>query len=51
MDFLQREIKDGIRFSWNFWPCNKIGAARVVVPVGCLYTPLREIENMALVQY
>lgn len=23
----------------------------MVCPVGCLYTPLKEIENMALVQY
>ena len=51
MDFYQREQKDGIRFSWNFWPCNKIGQARIVVPVGCMYTPMKEIENMALVQY
>ena len=51
MDFQQREFQDGIRFSWNFWPCNKISATRVVCPVGCLYTPLKEIENMALVQY
>jgi len=51
MDFYQREQTDGVRFSWNFWPCNKINATRIVVPVGCLYTPLKEIENMALVQY
>lgn len=46
-----REMRDGIRFSWNHWPCNKVTAARVVVPVGCLYTPLKEIENMPLVNY
>lgn len=46
-----RETRDGIRFSWNHWPCNKVSAARVVVPVGCLYTPLKEIENMPLVNY
>jgi protein transport protein SEC23 len=51
MDVYQREQQDGIRFSWNFWPCNKVNAARIVVPPACLYTPLKEIENMALVQY
>ena len=51
MDFYQREQRDGIRFSWNFWPCNKIGAARIVAPVGCMYTPMKDIENLALVQY
>ena len=49
MDFYQREVLDGVRFSWNIWPANKVGAARVEVPVGCMYTPLKEIENMALV--
>jgi len=51
MDFYNAEMKDGVRFSWNFWPCNKINAARIVVPPACMYTPLKEIENMALVQY
>ena len=46
-----REMRDGIRFSWNHWPCNKVNAARIVVPIGCLYTPLKEIENMPLVNY
>ena len=46
-----REQRDGVRFSWNHWPCNKVAAARVVVPVGCMYTPLKEIENMPLVNY
>ena len=45
------EMRDGVRFSWNRWPCNKIGATRAVVPIGCLYTPLKEIENMQLVGY
>lgn len=46
-----REMRDGVRFSWNNWPCNKVTATRIVVPVGCLYTPLKEIEGMALVNY
>ena len=48
-EFYQREQLDGVRFSWNYWPSNKIGQQRVVVPVGALYTPLKEIENLALV--
>ena len=46
-----RELRDGVRFSWNNWPSNKVAATRVVVPVGCLYTPLKDIENMPLVNY
>ena len=51
MDFNQREMQDGIRFSWNYWPNTKIGATRVVLPVGALYTPLKEIEGSAPVEY
>lgn len=51
MDFNQREMQDGIRFSWNYWPNTKIGATRVVLPVGALYTPLKEIEGFAPVEY
>ena len=51
MDFYGKEMTDGVRFSWNFWPCNKVNAARAVVPVGCMYTPLKEIEEMGQVQY
>lgn len=51
MDFYQRETQDGVRFSWNYWPNTKIGATRVVIPVGALYTPLKEIEGMAPVEY
>lgn len=51
MDFYQREVQDGLRFSWNYWPCNKINEQRIIVPVGAVYTPLKEIENMMLVEY
>jgi len=50
-EFYNQEMVDGVRFSWNYWPCNKVGQTRVTVPVGALYTPLKEIENLALVQY
>lgn len=51
MDFYQREIQDGVRFSWNYWPCNKATEQKIVIPVGSIYTPLKEIENMPLVEY
>ena len=51
MDFYQRESQDGLRFSWNYWPCNKLTETRVVVPVGSIYTPLKEIEGLGLVEY
>mmetsp|Transcript_28195 Transcript_28195/g.63859 ORF Transcript_28195/g.63859 Transcript_28195/m.63859 type:complete len:770 (-) Transcript_28195:276-2585(-) len=45
-DFHGPEQKDGIRSSWNVWPSSRIEATRCVVPLGCLYTPLKRIENM-----
>eukprot|EP01038_Epipyxis_sp_PR26KG_P004705 gene4705-6605_t len=40
------EMRDGVRFSWNVWPSSRLEATRIVVPLGCLYTPLKRIENM-----
>lgn len=45
-DFHEMESKDGIRFSWNSWPCTKLEQTRSVVPVGCLYQPLKPIEGI-----
>jgi len=44
-------MQDGLRFSWNYWPNTKIGATRVAIPVGCLYTPLKEMEDKTPVEY
>lgn len=49
MDFDQEEERDGIRWSWNVWPSSRLEATRLVVPVGCMYTPLK--EGMPLVYY
>ena len=38
----QNEDRDGIRMSWNVWPSSKLEATRLVVNLGCLYTPLKE---------
>ena len=39
--FYQIEDKDGVRFSWNVWPSTKQEAANLVIPLGCMYTPLK----------
>ena len=46
LDFHLYEEQNGLRFSWNEWPATRGDAAKVVVPVGCLFTPLRHIESM-----
>ena len=48
------EDRDGVRFSWNMWPSSRLEATRIVVPVGCLLTPLKVQHPqyaLAAVQY
>ena len=45
------EATDGVRFSWNVWPSSRLEATRMVVPLGCMYTPLKAIENLPLLPY
>eukprot|EP00742_Colponemidia_sp_Colp-10_P002689 GILJ01002874.1.p1 GENE.GILJ01002874.1~~GILJ01002874.1.p1 ORF type:complete len:758 (+),score=106.72 GILJ01002874.1:32-2305(+) len=51
MDFAGPEARDGVRFAWNVWPASRLEATRVVVPMGCVYTPLKDIENLPVVEY
>ncbi|CCC68078.1 hypothetical protein NCAS_0A15200 [Naumovozyma castellii] len=51
MDFETNEDLNGVRFSWNVFPSTRTDAAKNVVPVGCLYTPLKELETVAPVVY
>jgi len=37
-----QENNEGVRFSWNVWPNTRVEATRNVVPVGCLFTPLKK---------
>ncbi|XP_076311704.1 transport protein Sec23 isoform X1 [Tachypleus tridentatus] len=51
-DFIQQnEDRDGIRFSWNVWPSSRLEATRLVVPLGSLFTPLKERPDLPPVQY
>lgn len=47
----QNEDRDGIRFSWNVWPSSRLEATRIVVPLSCLYTPLKERPDLPPIQY
>ena len=51
MDFHDIEAKDNIRLSWNYWPSTKIGATRISMPIGALYTPLKELEDQQPMEY
>ncbi|KAG6995412.1 protein transport protein sec23 [Physcia stellaris] len=45
------EDRDGIRLSWNTFPSSRMEASRLVVPIGALYTPLKEKPDTPLLQY
>lgn len=47
----QNEDRDGIRFTWNVWPASRIDATRLVVPLGCLYQPIKERADLPPIQY
>eukprot|EP01089_Gocevia_fonbrunei_P021955 TRINITY_DN8693_c0_g1_i1.p1 TRINITY_DN8693_c0_g1~~TRINITY_DN8693_c0_g1_i1.p1 ORF type:complete len:746 (+),score=179.00 TRINITY_DN8693_c0_g1_i1:39-2276(+) len=42
---------NGIRYSWNVWPTSRLESTRMVVPVGAMYTPLKKIPNMRVLNY
>uniref|UniRef100_A0A7S4RUH7 Protein transport protein SEC23 n=1 Tax=Alexandrium monilatum TaxID=311494 RepID=A0A7S4RUH7_9DINO len=37
--------------SWNVWPSTRLDATRIIVPLGCLYTPLKATDGLQLVEY
>jgi len=47
----QNEDRDGVRFSWNVWPSSRLEATRMVVPLSCLYTPLKERPDLPPIMY
>lgn len=47
----QNEDRDGIRFTWNVWPSSRIDATRLVVPLGCLYQPIKERPDLPPLPY
>lgn len=51
MNFEEIEEQDGTRFSWNVFPASRLDATRIVVPISCLYTPLRDREDLPPIYY
>ena len=47
----QNEERDGIRFTWNLWPLTRIESSRLVVPLSCLFTPLKERFDLPPLNY
>jgi len=51
MDMTAQDAANGTRMAWNIWPSTRLDATRIIVPVGCLYTPLKQTDNLTLVEY
>lgn len=51
MNFEEIEDRDGVRFSWNIWPVSRLDANKLVVPISCLYTPLKERQDIIPIPY
>jgi protein transport protein SEC23 len=51
MSFEDIEDQDGIRFSWNAFASSRVEATRMVAPISCMYTPLKEREEIPPVFY
>jgi protein transport protein SEC23 len=45
------EEREGLRLSWNVFPSSRMEASRLVVPIGALYTPLKELTDTPILQY
>jgi len=50
-NFEEIEEQDGTRFSWNVFPASRLDATRIVVPISCLYTPLKERDDLPPIYY
>lgn len=51
MDFEEAEDINGVRFAWNSFPSTKAEAAKIVVPTGVLYTPMKYREDLPIAAY
>lgn len=50
-EFLQLEMQDGVRMTWNVIPGTKQDAANCVVPVSAIYTPLNPNTEIPVLPY
>jgi len=53
MDFGAQEAIDGVRFTWNCWPIDRMEAARMsqTVPLAMMVTPLKRSASIQTVGY
>ncbi len=40
------EAQNGLRFTWNEWPATVVDAAKAIIPIAAIYTPMRFIAHI-----
>lgn len=51
MDIYENEDKNCVRHSWNILPSSRIEAAKMVLPIGTLISPLKEVPDLNVLGY
>lgn len=41
-----QEARDGVRMTWNAFPGSRIEQQRLLLPLGCMYTPLKQVKQV-----
>lgn len=49
--FEEIEDRDGVRLSWNVLISSRLEATRIIVPIGCMYTLLKDRPDLPPVVY
>ena len=51
MNFEEAEKIDGVRLSWNVWPTTRLEQVKMVIPLGIMYTPLINQQDIYKCDY
>lgn len=51
MDFSELEVSEGLRWTWNAWPCSRKEGEQLVIPLAIMCCPLSPIPDLALLPY
>ena len=50
-DIAKEASQNSVRMSWNVLPSNPIDLQRYIVPCGIHYTPLKQVDNLQILEY
>jgi protein transport protein SEC23 len=51
VDIYKEENNNGVRFTWNVFPDNKLDHTRIVVPIAMHYSPFKKVDNLQVLEY